>query len=674
MSQSRFAFLNGIPPIGEWPDIDLNCLEDKECCLAERRMRALQMYVDGKSHEDIRATTGIRRSEVHRLLQRCLTLAADGRIFGMRALVPGTRVVEYERTAPVTCSPGEANHGSAGALGQLFRRFPELQRFIHNAYLQTTPRHKGADVRIRVSDLHHKFIRWLEEHGLQQSEWPRNTSTEGLEALRSYCDGLSTKFPEKWVRARAGRNAAARLTVGRGIPPIMPMLRPFGAVQLDFHKVDSACTISITNPFGAEIQLPLPRWHIGLLIEERFELIIGAVLALEITPSSDSVLETIESALIPIVVGSEGAALAIGMGRRIFPNQLFRSLGAGQCFSILRMDNGWSNTARDVIDNVIDTVGCAVHFGPVRAWWGRDAIERIFGQITRSGAQRSPATFGNGPTDSRKDKPAQQAMRLDIRLSDLICAIEGQIALHNASRTGALLMGSPLAALEASMNTPGSGFIPSQLPASTQELPLLMYHIEIVTVRGSRGKGERPYVKLGQWRYTNERLTNDFGFLGLHLKAYCSRRDACIVYASCIETGESLGRLLPPNRWLEIEISWRARGLLQRAGSNQRRAERREMHADEWLDACADTPASEVLGSTVQRGMGKRALSITKAAAKQLAKAPVAKPPTSKPAASKPAAESGFPEKAPMPFSLDGKVNIERVYQGDTSWSGRKAQ
>lgn len=37
---------------------------------------------------------------------------------------------------------------------------------------------------------------------------------------------------------------------------------------------------------------------------------------------------------------------------------------------------------------MIDTVGCAVNFGPVRAWWRRSLIERIFGELTRKGLQR----------------------------------------------------------------------------------------------------------------------------------------------------------------------------------------------------------------------------------------------------------------------------------------------
>jgi hypothetical protein len=464
-----------------------------------------------------------------------------------------------------------------------------------------------------VCDVHSKFIDWLTKEGLKPSEWPLNTSTEGLEALRAYCTGLLGERPDEWIRAHSGRNAAARLAVGKGIAPILPTLRPFGAVQLDFHKVDSACIISIINPFGAEINVPLARWHIGLIVEERFDLILGAVLALETTPSADSVLETIESALVPITVGDDSCALAIGIGRKVFPNQIFSSLAQGQCFSILRMDNGWSNTALDVIDNVIDTIGCAVHYGPVRAWWGRDTIERVFGQLTRSGLQRSPATYGSNPLDSRKKDSNEEALVLEIRLSDLTNAIEHQIALHNASRTEALLMGSPISALEAAMTNPASGFILSPLPANPSELPLLMYHIEVRAVRGDVDKGERPYVKLGKWRYTNERLSSDFLFIGRILRLYVFRRDPRIVFASCVETGEDLGRLNPPNRFLDVSVSWRARALLQRAGGRQRRIERREMNADHWMGIEAGEVKPSAKAST-GRGLGKQALKAAKAA------------------------------------------------------------
>jgi hypothetical protein len=616
------------------------------------------MYVSGSAHGQILAATGIRKAEVHRLLKRCRSLAGDGRIFGLRALIPGTRIESYKRTAPLTCSPGDANRGCAGALEQLFERFPQLRKEVHTTYLQTVPRRKGSDARIRVCDLHAKFIRWLEANGLKKTEWPLNTRNEGLEALRRYCKSLLDDDPERWIRARSGLDASRRLTVGRGIAPVLPMLRPYGAVQLDFHKVDSACVIHVTNPFGCEVRVPLARWHIGVLLEERFELILGAVLALELTPSADSVLETIECALAPVVQGIGGCALAIGMGGHIFPNQVFSTL-SGQCFSVLRMDNGWSNTAHDVIENVVDAIGCTVHFGPVHAWWGRDAIERVFGQLTRGGLQRSPATYGSHPGDTRKQNPDALANRLDISLSDLTVALEHAIQVHNASRTGALLMGSPIDALRAAMENPASGFIPSPLPANTGEFPLLMYHSEVVTVRGSIKKGERPYVKICGWRYTNPRLANDFNLVGMHLRLYCSRRDVRVVYASIYETGEVIGELQAPNRWRDVHITWRHRQLIQRSGVVERRQMRRKMHADEWLPN--DAPTLARARGTTERGTSKQALETASVAAKTLPRNPSEQQKSSLQTLTYTPIHPGDTDS----IALDSKVNIDQVFQGE---------
>lgn len=660
MGQSRFALLAGVPPVTEWPVIDLFCLDERARATAGRRQRAIQMYVDGASHVQIREATGIMRAEVNRLFHRCTAMAGDGRIFGMRALVPGVRIERYRREAGVMCQPGDFNHGCAGALEQLFERFPELRRRIHQAFLQTQPRHKGQEARVRISDLHALMMQWLEKHGLRKTEWPRSTSNEGLEALRRYCMSLLDKEPDQWIRARSGIKAARRLTVGRGIAPVLPMLRPYGAVQLDFHKVDSACVIAIVNPFGCTVQLPLARWHIGVLLEERFELILGAVLALELTPSADSVLETIECALAPIVQGSGRCAIAIGMGDRIFPNQLFSSL-EGQCFSILRMDNGWSNTAKDVIDNVIDTIGCAVQFGPVRAWWGRDAIERVFGQLTRGGLQRSPATYGTGPNDTRKGNPNEIAEALEIRLSDLTRALEHAIMGHNASRTAALMMASPNAALQAAMENSASGFIQAPLPPSESPFPLLMYHVEIATVRGSIEKGERPYVKIGGWRYTNPRLADDFGLLGHHLRLYCSRRDVRVVYASVVETGEVLGSLKPPNRWLDVLLDWRSRELLNRGGTIQRRQEQRHIRHEDWLYERGYL--TEPLLSLRPPGGRKRALLVAKEALQGLPPEPAASGETR---ALPPCAEATRDAVGEL-IALDSKVQIEHIFQGEQS-------
>lgn len=573
-------------PMAGWPTLDLSGFDKDIRTEAENRARALRLYEQGIPLATIAHTTGLRRQQLSRLLARCQTIAPDGRIYGYRALLPGTRVKPYTRSAPVVHARGDGSGGCAGALTRLFEQYPGLERFILDEFLPSTPRRKEQHARITMENLHGKVITWLKERGLTDEQWPLNTQNEGLESLRRYCNGLLHTNEMRWMKARAGANAAMRNSIGRGVQPVFTPLRPFTAVQLDFHKVDAASIITITNSFGVDIDVPLPRWHIGLLIEERLELILGVVIALEKTPSSDSVLETIECALVPVAEQVTGCGLAIGMNGKVFPNQVHDQLRA-QGFGILRMDNGWSNTAIDVIDNVIDVVGCAVNFGPVRAWWSRDAIERVFGQMTRAALQCSPSTYGSGPADTRRDKPEQTAVKLQIRLSDLVRALESVIMKHNNDRTEALGMGGPLPSLVASMNKPNGLFVRAPIPDADRDAAagasLVLYKTVSAVVRGNRKKGVRPYVKIGRWRYTNPRIASDYSLIGSTLNCYCSIRDARLVHAISLSRGEDLGRLVPPARWAHTQLSYGMRALTYRAGEPMRRKERRSIRAHEWL-------------------------------------------------------------------------------------------
>lgn len=586
-------------PMSAWPNVDLSVFCQEIRSVAENRVRAVRLYEQGTSLASIAEVTGLRRQQVARFLERSQTMAPDGRIFGYRALIPGTHIKQYTRFAPINHARGDRSGGYAGAFGQLLESYPGLEKFIIDEFMPSTSKKKEQHARITIEQLHGKVITWLEERGLKKEDWPLNTQNEGLETLRRYCNELLTKDEMRWTKARAGTNAVMRSSIGRGIPQVFTPLRPFTAVQLDFHKVDAASIITITNSFGVDIDVVLPRWHVGLLIEERLQLILGAVIALEKTPSSDSVLETIECALVPALDQVTECGMAIGIGGKVFPNQVLEQLRA-QGFSILRMDNGWSNTAIDVVDNVIDVIGCAVNFGPVRAWWSRDAIERVFGQLTRAALQCSPSTYGSGPADTSRNKPEETAVRLQIRLSNLVSALGRVIAGHNNDRTEALSMGGPLPSLIAAMNSSSGLFMRTPVLDADQESSavssLVMYKTIRAVVRGNKKKGVRPYVKIGRWRYTNPRIASDFSLIGSTLNCYCSIRDARLVRAVSLSSGEDLGRLVPPARWANTRISFRMRALTYRAGVPMRRKERREREAHEWL------PSKATFGCDVRAG------------------------------------------------------------------------
>jgi hypothetical protein len=638
-------------PLQGWPAIDLSALTGRKLAVTKSRCEAVELYAQGYPQEHIFEQTRISRQVLSRLMLRCQSVATDGQIFGYRALILGCNIQGYTRHLKVQRMNGDAAPGCSGALGQLFARFSRLEEFIQSEFLRTRRENKYQNARLSIEELHGKVIDWLEEKGLKENEWPLNTKSEGIETLRRYCKQLIRVHEKRYLAARCGPLAVGNSNIGTGNAPVFKTRRPFGAVQLDFHKVDSASIIRVTNPFGVEIVVPLPRWHIGLLIDEHYELILGAIVALEITPSSDSVLETIETGLMPVLAKSGSVAIAIGAGRKVFANQLLAGL-AGQGFDVIRMDNGWSNIAIHVIDNIIDIIGAAVDFGPVRSWWTRHNIERVFGLMTRAALQSSPATYGANVLDTRRENPEQTAVQLDIRLTDLICALEKVTADHNEQRTAGLLMAQPIDALAAVMDNPASPFIYAPIPNISRRdeggRGVMMYKAFTVVIRGSLAKGERPYIKIGGWRYTSKTIAQDFSQIGNKLKVYCSLRDARIVYATNLTTSEDIGRLYPPAKWDETFVSFRMRALFQSNGQTMRRKEKRKSKTHEWLpdDDVPDQPSRTDAMRLAQQALEKSRVKPTSE-----------EPPATAPDATMPAAAPLLDESDSGLFNLNSLPN-----------------
>jgi putative transposase len=350
-----------------WPAPDISVFTKDIRAKYETRREILKMYADGSAYKDIFVQCGVKKGEILRLIKRCLTTDQTGKIFGFYALLPSFRVRAYTRTASFRAHSG-GRGGFVGALSSTFERFPELEEEIQSVCLG--PSEAKATMRNRSFNfiaVHTLFKERLTELGVTSLEWPFNTDHCGAASLRKYCK----KFIEGNAGSGSGNRGKAALgrhTIGRGVSALIKARTPFTIVQLDYHKVDAASTISIENEFGESKDILVQRWHIGLLADEKTGGIIGAHVALETTPSADDALETIASAIIgegntPILGNQNSPQRSKPFLIRHFLPEL-----NWQCFAAIKMDNGWANLANDVVDNLISVVGCAVNFGPVRAW------------------------------------------------------------------------------------------------------------------------------------------------------------------------------------------------------------------------------------------------------------------------------------------------------------------
>jgi hypothetical protein len=608
-----------IPPafadLSLWPAPDEEALDEEALARYLPRKRAVQMYADGIPHPDITAATKVARQTIFYLVGRCVTAAGDGAIAGFRALVPWRRLAGYERRAPVEHVIGDGPGGCAGALSQLFSLYPEVELNIRNRYLPAEGQAVPV-VRISYAELHGEFLDQLRALGLTDEDWPFNTCNCGYKALRAYCLGLLEEEPTRWFGARAGEDAVRRRGLGSGQRSVFPQLRGYGACQLDFHKVDAASVLMLETEHGGKLPVPIARWHIGFLIEERWNLVLGAFVALELTPSGDSVLEVIESALRPPNSTSEAACCKLTVDGKVLPLQVMPEI-AYQGFSVLKMDNAWSNAATEVVDNIIRTVGCAINFGPVKAWWRRHPVERIFGKLTERGLKRLPSTLGSGPKDTRRNKPLEQAMKFEITIRDLTDIIHGCIREHNEEGNEGNSFASPIGALRHDLARPESGTFLQPLPRAVQQDFKLLSHVEVVTVRGDRAKNVRPYVRLGRWKYTNAALASAYRLVGRELIVYCDRRDVQVAHATVLETGERLGRLLPPVGKQGQHMSWRNRVLMNQAGLSQRNHSRGTSVVTHWTELQEDKLQERNKLSRNRKRASKDALDLAKVQADQ---------------------------------------------------------
>lgn len=566
--------------LNEWQDLDITTLSGPLQTKYRQRKSAVLMYAAGDDFHSIRKVTGIGKKEVIRFVQRCIVADGEGSIFGFRALANGFRLKSYDRKAPVRFTLNNNSAGCSGALSQLFNKFPEIEDAVIALFCKGRLRGEIPEPQMNFIAIHQRFQEMLRKIGLQDSDWPFSTRSKGYKALTRFLNKHHLENPESTVGGRSGRDAHRRSSVGTGFQPVFSPLRPFTSVQLDYHKVDAAADLVLCNQFHEEVVVPVARWYYGVLVEESLKGVLGACIAFERNPTGDNALETIENAIKPVILILNDANRTILHDGKVFINQIIPEL-AYQCFSLLKVDNAWCNSATEVINNIITTVGCAIDFGPVRSWWPRSQIERIFGELTRKGLQRMPSTYGSGPTDTKSYNPSGQAKRFRILLSDIVDVIFGSIASYNRSPNEGQQFSSPASAFTACLNHPESGFFPQYLPMKAQNDMRLLFHIEEVIVRGSIKKNVRPFFISGRCRHTNPRLANTFSLIGKTLIVYIRRNNCLEVYATVKETGEDLGRMVPEARW-STPISLRERNFINRYGLSLRYEERCQDPVQNW--------------------------------------------------------------------------------------------
>ena len=544
-----------------WPGIDESLLPEGEQDRIRRLASAITDYVLGRPMRALLRELKLSRTQLLRAFGRCVTFHSDGQLYGWRGLLSGAARKPYVRTQAATTAVG-----TAGALYQMFRTIPGLQKRLTNLVLK---RGRGVnEARISNKALHKAFIDECRLAGIPVTQWPFTARQMGRRAIDRFMREVLISNPERAARSRYGQVAASKLFTGSGDDRLMLAMAPFDVAEMDGHRIDMIGGVGIPTPQGV-VWVPIERLQLLIIADGFSGAIIGYYAVVRRECRSPDILAAAEHLTIPWqprALQVPGMSYLSGAGL-----PLGTVPGLSSCaFAALMVDNALINIGFAVTDRLRSRLGCAVNWGPVRKWMRRPLIERINRSLEQAGFQRVVSTTGSHPKDPRREDPAQAAVKHCLGLEELLDLIDVVIANYNATSSEGHFSLSPLEVLaQTASGSACATLLPTLPPANglRAELNRLVF---TATIRGSLEKGSRPAITFERGKYTNKVIARDFRLVGKRVLLHVDPSDIRAIDVYLAETGESLGKVRVLGRWRRHPHSLELRRQINRAIADKR--------------------------------------------------------------------------------------------------------
>lgn len=554
-SFSRDSFPDELRDLSSWPSVDVSALTDADRTVFLARRRAIELYIENSQLPlaDINDATGIDPKTVYRLIDRCLAIHADGRIYGMRAAIPYARLKRYERLQSLDSTNQLRGGGLAGAFTLLLQQHPVLEKLLQR-YIKQRSRHHGQARRTHkaLARIHKTFLEKCREIGIGPHEYPFNQAMAGLRSLAAYLQRnesrASIPFHDYSVPGGTDLDPPDAQK-----PP--PATRAFEVVEFDGHKIDLRVTVRVKDPFGFETLLELTRIWILVLLDVASRAVIGYKLALSKEYNKDDVACALQAALIPfrprhykipdLAMRAEG-----GFPSAVLPQTRYA------CWEWFRFDGAKSHLAVDTLTRLNQIVGCWPDNGPAAEPNERPFVERFFHLLARNFAHRLPGTTGSGPEAiERLLNDPQKNISLLVELEELEDMIEVLLGDYNGTSHSGISNRTPLEAMAQLLaREPG---ILRTLPRVVQQNLCLLQEARIKPVKGDNA-GDRPHINFQDVRYTSPILSSSPALIGKRLRVYFDVRDIRTVKAF-FDDGTELGVLTAARPWCYTPHSLRVR-------------------------------------------------------------------------------------------------------------------
>ena len=463
-----------------------------------RRKMAVTAYLNGTSFATIKKNHGYAKSQIYRMLGRCLTARPNGTIYGFHALIPGVSIAPYRRKSPVNPELAAQTKGLAGAFMQLMAEQESLYRYVEKYALNSG----GKSAATVAKAIRAEFLKKCAKVRAP-NQYPFNTDDQGARALVRFIDRMREEH-------YATKNGNEDEGVGAFESPLTAQpsgaqqLRPFEEAEHDGHNGDFYFVIKTHGRRGEWIYTTPMRLWLLILIDRASRAILGYAYRLGSTNyPAISVMRSFVHAMtpwkpkiltLPHLAYKEGAGFPSGVAPR----------ARGRMVDLVCFDGAKANTAKVTMRGLTTVLGATINYGRVRFPIARPFIERLNQTLETHGFRRLPIGFNPKGSKEERERALKAASEHAVTSDELDQMIDVMLANYNADPHEDLVNRSPNEYIRMWDSQTAS---PLRRTENPEELAQRLLRVEYIkTIRGGGESNRPPYIELWSARYTNDVL------------------------------------------------------------------------------------------------------------------------------------------------------------------------
>ncbi|MGN8063421.1 hypothetical protein ACTJK4_17360 [Ralstonia sp. 22111] len=539
--------------IESWPSVDESLLKGQANRQRYRRLCAgIELYLQSRPLAEIEEATCLSSRRFLTIIDRCLEVAPDGRIWGLRACVYRARIQSPQRRKEITAHP-EPRAGFQGAFRKFLVDHPEIETKLRNALVRRVT--KGAKPnRLNFREAHKEFKRICRETGVAENVYPLSQTSKGAWGLRKWIrDELIPHDGERWVKYEHGDAAAQAYAFQLGDGTSKPLPAPYEAWELDEVTIDHDACYELPNASGDWEEVRLRRPFVIRVID----VATGAKLANRLVLASQVSAEDVSMLLweaISGVVLSEEARNAGALEGAGFPAAEISELR----FAVPRivyLDNALAHLSNHVRHVVSHLWGAEAGFGRPGTPQERPHIEADFSAMARRLVHQLPGTTGSGHKDPVKGRAGPR-----VPVEALAAAIDCYCANANVLAAAASHYIAPLERLRRSL---ASGALSPTYLRADRRRPHYFNKPCKVTVKVDLRLGRRPYINYLYVRYSSKHLQRNIGLKGKTMWARPDFHDLRTIVLFD-DSGREFGSVNALGKWGQFPHDVRIRKLFAR--------------------------------------------------------------------------------------------------------------